>query len=108
MSLSPLAERWIAVRNTAKPSANTVAARRRDLAVIAERLAGLLERQRPVDNDDEPVAALEVVSIDDLDRQNLEDAFAGYAAMHAASSTRRVMSTWRQFCLWLIREDQTR
>lgn len=104
MSLSPLADRWIAVRNTAKPSANTVAARQRDLAVIAEGLADLLERQRAVDDDGEPVAALAVLSIEDLDRPNLEDAFASYAAGHASSSTRRVMSTWRQFCLWLIRD----
>ena len=107
MSLRSLADRWIAVRNTAKPSANTVAARRRDLAVIADHLADVLNRHRPADDETgEPVPALEVLSIEDVDRPNLEDAFAGYAASHAASSTRRVMSTWRQFCLWLIREDQ--
>jgi len=105
MFLSPLADRWIAVRNTTNPSPNTVAARQRDLTVIAEHLADLLDRQRPVDTEGEPVSALEVLSIDDLDRPNLEDAFAGYAAGHAPSSTRRVMSTWRQFCLWLIRES---
>ena len=44
--LTPLADRWIAVRNTTKPSPNTVAARQRDLAVIAEHLADLLGRHR--------------------------------------------------------------
>lgn len=104
MSLTPLADRWIAVRNTAKPSANTVAARRRDLTVVAEHLADLLERERADTDDGVPVRALDVVSVKDLDRSSLEAAFASYAADHASSSTRRVMSTWRQFCLWLIRE----
>ena len=105
MSLMPLADRWISVRNTAKPSANTVAARQRDLTVVAESLADVLERERGSD-DGAPVPALDVVSVEDLSRSNLEAAFASYAADHAASSTRRVMSTWRQFCLWLIREGQ--
>ena len=106
MSLTPLADRWIAVRNTAKPSANTVAARRRDLGVIAEHLAEELERAA-TDTDDRATgrAALDLVDIEDLTRSNLEAAFASYAAEHAPSSTRRVMSTWRQFCLWLIRDD---
>ncbi|MCP3977176.1 MAG: hypothetical protein GY720_22025 [bacterium] len=44
VALTPLADRWIAVRSIAKPSSNTVAARRRDLEVIAEELAELFER----------------------------------------------------------------
>ena len=104
--LTPLADRWIAVRNTTKPSPNTVAARQRDLAVIAEHLADLLERNRPDTDDGTPVPALDVVFVEDLNRSSLEAAFADYAAGHASSSTRRVMSTWRQFCLWLIREGQ--
>lgn len=105
VSLSPLAERWIAVRNTANPSPNTVAARHRDLAVIAEHLADLLGRDRSDTDNGTPMAALDVVSVEDLNRSNLEAALADYAADHASSSTRRVMSTWRQFCLWLIRES---
>lgn len=105
MSLNPLADRWIAVRNTTNPSPNTVAARQRDLTVIAERLADFLERDRSDTDDGKPVPAMDVVSVEDLNRSSLEAALADYAADHAPSSTRRVMSTWRQFCLWLIRES---
>jgi len=104
--LTPLADRWIAVRNTTNPSPNTVAARRHDLTVIADHLADFLERDRPATDDGTPMRALDVVSVEDLNRSSLEAAFAHYAADHAPSSTRRVMSTWRQFCLWLIRESQ--
>jgi hypothetical protein len=91
--LTPLADRWIAVRNTTNPSPNTVAARQRDLEVIAEHLADLLERNRSDTDGGTPMPALDVVAVEDLTRSSLEAAFAGYAAGHASSSTRRVMST---------------
>ncbi len=39
-SLRNLADRWIAVKNTARPSPNTVSARIYDLAVVGESLGG--------------------------------------------------------------------
>jgi len=47
---------------------------------------------------------LEDLSPGDVTLSRLEDAFATYSAGHASSSTRRVMSTWRQFCLWMVRD----
>ena len=88
-SVQPLSERWIATRNTARPSPNTVTARSYDLSAIAKLL---------------PAGSLEALSLQDISLASLETAFAGYASTHAASSTSRVMSTWKQFCLWLVRE----
>jgi integrase/recombinase XerD len=87
--VQPLSERWIATRNTARPSPNTVSARSYDLNAIAKLL---------------PAGSLEDLSLQDVALASLETAFAGYASTHAASSTSRVMSTWKQFCLWLVRE----
>jgi len=91
--LGTIAERWIAVRNTAKPSPNTVAARRRDLRVIAAAMS-----------EDDVDDALADLNTSDLTRSRLEEALADYAKTHASRSVQRVMSTWRQFCLWLVRE----
>lgn len=89
-SVHALSERWIATKNTARPSPNTVSARQYDLNAVAKLLPG---------------ESLETLSIDDLSLANLETAFAAYASTHATSSTNRVMSTWKQFCLWLVREE---
>jgi len=89
-SLQALSERWIASRNTAKPSPNTFSARQSDLKAI-----GLLL---------DPEDSLERLTPADLTVQALEIAISGYAGSHASSSTRRAMSTWKQFCLWLSRE----
>lgn len=96
-SLRDLAERWIAVKNTARPSPNTVSARIFDLAAIGEALGGI-----PLP--DEKLDVLNELSPADLTLGRLEEAFADFASSHAASTTRRVMSTWRQFCLWLVRD----
>lgn len=102
MNLYTLAERWIDTRNTAKPSANTAAARRRDLAVIGH----LLRPAPPSDSQDNLAAALGGLEVESVDRRSLEGAFATFAKTLSPSSTRRAMSTWRQFCLWLVREDE--
>lgn len=91
-SIQGLSERWIASRNTARPSPNTVSAREYDLVTIARLLAG------------NPEADLESVTLEDLTVLKLEASIGTYASTHAASSTRRVMSTWKQFCLWLVRD----
>lgn len=88
-SVQALAERWIATKNTARPSPNTVLARQYDLNAVAKRL---------------PAGSMETLPLSDVSLANLERAFADYASTHAASSTSRVMSTWKQFCLWLVRE----
>ena len=91
--LETISERWIAIRNTAKPSANTVAARRQDLRVIGSGIAGT-----------NAGVALGRLDLTDVTRRQMENAFADYAMTHASRSVQRVMSTWRQFCLWLVRE----
>lgn len=97
-SLDMLARRWVAVRNTARPSPNTVLAREHDLWAIATELTDA----DALDGD--KLSALRDLAPSDLVLAQLEDAFACYAATHAPSSTRRVMSTWRQFCKWLVRD----
>ena len=88
-SVQVLAERWIATKNTARPSPNTVLARQYDLNAVAKLL---------------PAGTMETLPLSEVSLANLEKAFAEYASTHAASSTSRVMSTWKKFCLWLVRE----
>ena len=102
MSLHALAERWIDTRNTAKPSANTAAARRQDLAAIGEQLSG----ESAEGEEDRLAGALCELTPGELDRRRLERAFSAYAKTRSAASTRRAMSTWRQFCLWHVREGK--
>ncbi len=97
-NLRAQADRWIAIKNTSRPSANTTAARFSDLVAIAETLT---EAERdPTDR----LAALGELQPADIVLGRMEEAFSLYAQTHAPSSTRRVMSTWRQFCLWMVRE----
>lgn len=51
-----------------------------------------------------PAGSMEGLPLSEVSLTNLESAFASYASTHAASSTSRVMSNWKQFCLWLVRE----
>ena len=98
--LDDLARRWIAVKNTSRPSPDTALAREYDLWSIGKHLA--VDTESRTGND--KLAVLAPLVADDLVLQRLEDAFAAYSSTHAASSTRRVMSSWRQFCLWLVRD----
>ena len=88
-SAGVLAARWVSSRNTARPSPNTVTARQYDLNAIGKLLPG---------------ESLDDLCLLDITLANLEVAFAEYASTHAPSSTNRVISTWKQFCLWLVRE----
>ncbi len=88
-ALQDLSERWIFSSNTTRPSENTVLARGYDIRAIVN----LLPNGDAVDPNPSH-----------LSLQNLEIAIGAYASSHAASSTRRVISTWRQLCLWLVRE----
>ncbi len=97
-NLRVYAERWIAIKNTSRPSTNTTAARNSDLSTIGQALV-----ETEPDASDR-LAVLEQLTLADLTLQRMEEAFAAYATTHAPSSIRRVMSTWRQFCLWLVRE----
>ncbi len=98
MTLRDLAERWVAIKNTARPSPNTASARVSDLWAIGQSLADTKH------TDPDKLGVLESLSPADVTLPRLEDAFATYAGDHASSSTRRVMSTWRQFCLWMVRD----
>lgn len=99
MTLQDHAERWVAVKNTAKPSPNTASARVADLWTIGKILA-----DAGAGPGESKLAVLEPLDPAHITLTALEDAFAAYALTHASSSTRRVMSTWRQFCLWLVRD----
>ena len=99
-SLAELAGTWLDWKNTAKPSPNTVRARRCDLVAIGELLlAAPVEAMDSVDRFD---AVLGQLSLADLHRDAIVAAFAVYADDHSASSIRRVRSTWHGFCKWLI------
>ena len=102
-SLAILAGEWLDWKNTSKPSAATLRARRADLVAIAE----LLDRDlRDISAREEPVDGLERSLGDlepsDLSREAVTSAFARYARTHAASSIRRCRSTWSGFCRWLV------
>lgn len=100
-SLAELAERWLAWKNTAKPSPATLRARRADLAVLGEILA-TQGRKQPAEADDPMHRWLEPLSPTDLDPDSITGAFAIYASDHAPSSIRRCRSTWSGFCHWLV------
>lgn len=100
-TLSDLAERWLAWKNTSKPSPATMRARRADLAVLGEILARQLERPA-TDHPDALVRWLAPLSPTDLSPDNVTAAFAVYATDHAPASIRRCRSTWSGFCHWLV------
>lgn len=91
VSVQTLSEQWIVTKNTARPSPNTVLARQYDLNAIAKLL---------------PTGSMDALPLSELSLTNLEAAFVKYASKHAASSTSRVMSTWKQFRVWLLREEK--
>lgn len=104
-SMVDLAERWLAWKNTAKPSPATMRARRSDLAVL-----GALLHPAPVgtgDDEDRPGSdpmhrALAGIELGDLTPDRMADAFSAYARDHAPASIRRCRSTWSGFCRWLV------
>ena len=109
-SLEPLARAWIRAKNVERPSPNTVAARKRDLALIATYLGDLFERPEPrwgTERHEPFTLALGRVRVSDLTAENLADAFAFYANEgRSPASVRRVLSTWRGFCRWLVVDKQ--
>ena len=92
------ADRWLGIKATSRPSPNSASARVSDLWSIGKALSGITEPSK------DKLSVLEHLTVDDIELNRLEDAFAAYAKTHAPSSTRRLMSTWRQFCLWLVRD----
>jgi integrase len=103
-SLHAVAGEWLRTKQLARRSVASDAARRADLTVIAAHLADQLGR--PVGDDElGPMERqLARLDLDDLEPRALREAFAEYAAGHATSSVRRVLSTWRGFCRWLRAE----
>lgn len=80
-------------RSTAKPSPHTLKAYRQDFAGIAEHLAA----QTGV-----PVHAL---TVDVIAKQEMQQAFASFAATHEVASIRRCWSTWNTLCDFLFSLD---
>jgi integrase/recombinase XerC len=93
-----LLTRYLQQLDIRKPSPNTTAAYRRDLVGIARRLVG------PVAGDD-PAAALRALTVDDLTKSALREAFASWAQDHAAASIRRAWSAWNSFFDFLVADD---
>lgn len=81
---------WLVFLGAKKPSPATLAAYRRDLAGVGERLRELEE--------------LQTVRLADLVRPALRSAFADWAGDHAASSVRRGHSAWSSFFDYLVSE----
>ena len=97
-SLADLAERWLAWKNTAKPSPATMRARRADLAILGEFLSGEGDPDEP-----DPLRRhLGALTVSDLTPARMAEAFAAYAQGHAPASIRRCRSTWSGLCTWLV------
>jgi site-specific recombinase XerD len=82
---------WLTDLGAAKPSPNTLAAYRRDLAGVTARLREL--------------EGLDEAHLDDLVRPALRAAFASWASDHAAASVRRAHSAWSNFFDFLVAES---
>ena len=99
-NLAELAAAWLEWKNTAKPSANTIRARRSDIISI-----GRLLTDEPIEVDSyvEPLdAVLSRLAVKDLGRDGLVSAFSAFASTHSPASIRRTRSTWNGFCEWLM------
>lgn len=101
-SLADLAGKWLAWKNTAKPSPATMRARRADLAVLGELIAKAAGTAPLPDANDDFSRWLEPLTVRELSTDNVVAAFADYASDHAAASIRRCRSTWSGFCTWLV------
>jgi integrase/recombinase XerC len=106
-SLGRAAEDWLARGRTQKLSPATETARRQDLTAVAGRLAESLGRTAALATPEVAPfdAALGCLEPADLARPELLDAVAEYAAGHAPSSVRRLLSTWRGFGRHLVAAD---
>lgn len=101
-SLAALAERWLAWKNTSKPSPATMRARRADLAVLGQILAEQAGIP-PLDNEPDALTRwLGALTATHLAPDTVTTAFAAYATDHAPASIRRCRSTWSGFCHWLV------
>jgi integrase/recombinase XerC len=78
-------------RQTRKPSAHTIKAYRQDFAAIA----GLVTDGYPAR-----------LTVADITKDSMRQAFAGYGRDHEAASTSRCWSTWNVFCTFLYTGEQ--
>lgn len=92
-----LLTRYLRQLEIRKPSPHTTAAYRRDLMGVARRLAAV-----GVGEDAEGLASL---TVDDLTKAALREAFASWAQDHAAASIRRAWSAWNSFFDFLVVDD---
>lgn len=99
LRLDRLAASWLDWKNTAKPSSNTIKARRSDLVEIGQLL---LDQPAEIPEGADPVSlVLSGLSVNDLDRDSVVRAFSVFATGHSPASIRRARSTWNGFCEWL-------
>lgn len=101
-TLAALGVRWLASRATDKPSPHSEAARRADLATIAALAAERLGRPAGPPEAERAPRELGRLVPADLAGGALAEAFSDYAGGHAPRSVRRVLSTWRGFCAWMV------
>ena len=101
-SLAELARKWLAWKNTAKPSPATIRARRADLAVMGELIVRELAGTPKSEATDDLDRWLGSLTPTDLTTDAVTAAFASYASDHASSSIRRCRSTWSGFCTWMV------
>lgn len=100
LRLDRLAASWLDWKNTAKPSSNTIKARRSDLVEIGQLL---LDQPAEIPAGADPVSlVLSGLSVNDLDRDSVVRAFSVFATGHSPASIRRARSTWNGFCEWLM------
>lgn len=83
--------RFLADRQTRKPSAHTIKAYQQDFVAIAS----LITDGRP--------ASLDIA---DITRDSIRAAFAAYATEHEAASIRRCWSTWNVLCTFLYTGEE--
>jgi site-specific recombinase XerD len=109
-SVVELAEDWLAAKSLAGRSEtdNSAQARRRDLCRWGRALQATLGR--PVDENG--LLAVEVdlggLRLRDLTADNCLHALSLLRSSGKASSTARMLSTWRGFCRWLVRRGYLR
>ena len=93
LALPELIDRYLRNFAVRKPSPNTTSAYRRDLTGIGRRLA--TAQQVP----------FEAITLANLTKLPLREAFASWAGDHAAGSIRRAWSAWNSFFDFLVAED---
>jgi len=109
-SLVELAEDWLAAKSLAGRSEtdNSAQARRRDVCRWGRALQTMLGRPVAGDGTLDVAVDLAGLRLRDLTADNCLHALSLLRASGKASSTARMLSTWRGFCRWLVRRGYLR